>query len=204
MERISDLVRRAGGLTNEAFPKGARLVRTIKIDEKERLQEIENLRMQSADSLAIINVSAEKEQAIGIDLAKILEEPGGKYDLILQERDVIKIPKLLQTVRLTGALLSPGTVRFDSKFSFMSYIDNSGGFSDDAKPSKSYVLYANGSIDRTHSFLGIRSYPKVEPGAEIIVPLKAVRRRMSFGEIVSFGSASASLALLLITILSKL
>ena len=204
VERISDLIRRAGGLTQEAYPQGARLIRTTQIDEKERLKLLENIRMQSKDSLLVNSSMTDREQTIGIDLVKILGQPGSKYDLIVQENDVIQIPKQLQTIRLSGALLRPGTVRYDTKFSFMNYIDNAGGFADEAKKSKSYVLYANGSIDRTHNLLGIKKYPRIEPGAEIIVPKKAERKRMTTGEALSFGSAFASFALVLITIIQKL
>jgi protein involved in polysaccharide export with SLBB domain len=204
VEKISDLLKRSGGLTGEAFPKGAHLVRTTLIDEKERIRTLQNLKLQSKDSLTINPAALDKEQTIGIELVKILAQPGSKYDLILQEGDVIVIPKQLQTVRLTGALLRPSIVRFDSQFGFMNYIDNSGGFADEARKSKSYVLYANGSIRRTHNFFGIRSFPRIEPGAEIIVPKKNERKKMSTIEVVSFGSAFASFALILITIIQKL
>jgi len=201
IEKISDLIKRAGGLTNEAYINGAQLVRTPQMDEKDRVKILENLKHITKDTMILSSSTFDKEQTIGIDLKKILKQPGSKYDLVIQEGDLLKIPKQLKTIRLTGALLHPGTVRYDRNFSFMSYIDNAGGFADEARKSKSYVLYANGSIDRTRSFLGILSFPKIEPGAEIIVPNKNERRKMTPGESLSLGTAIASIALIIVTII---
>jgi len=199
-ERISDLINRSGGLTLEAFPKGAKLERYLKVDQEERLKTLENLSMQSKDSLLINPIATNNKQTIGIDLVKIMEEPRSKYDLLLQEGDKLLIPKQLQTVKLSGSLLYPVTVRYDKRYSFIDYVNNAGGYADNAKKTKSYVLYANGSVDRTRSFLTIKNYPRVEPGAEIIVPNKDVKRRMTTGEILGFGSAMASFALIVVTI----
>jgi protein involved in polysaccharide export with SLBB domain len=203
-ERISHLVNRSGGLTPEAFPKGARLIRRFTIDEKERLKALENINLQSGDSLLAGTLSTSRDQAIGIDLVKILAQPGSKYDLLLQEGDVLKIPKQLQTVRLSGALLYPITVRYDKRYSFRNYIDNAGGYTDEAKPSKSYVLYANGSVNRTRSLFTIKNYPKIEPGAEIVIPVKAQKQKMSSAEALSFGTAMASVAMILVTIIKTI
>ena len=110
-------------------------------------------------------------------IVKIMAQPESKYNLLVQEGDILRIPKQLQTVRLSGALLHPITVRYDERYHFINYVDNAGGYSEEAKPSKSYVLYANGSVDRTRSFLGIKKYPHVEPGAEIIVPQKIEKQK---------------------------
>jgi protein involved in polysaccharide export with SLBB domain len=203
-ERISDLVKRSGGLTNEAFPEGARLERILPFNEKERLKTLENISIQSEDSLLVNNIAKDRQQAIGIDLNKILAQPGSKYDLFVKAGDILIIPKELQTVRLSGAVLQPITVRYDKRNSFRNYIDNAGGYSEDANPSKSYVLYANGSVDRTRSIFTLKGYPKIEPGAEIIVPNKVQKQRMTSSEALSFGSAMASIALVLVTIIKTL
>jgi hypothetical protein len=107
-------------------------------------------------------------------------------------------------VRLSGALLHPITVRFDKRFSFSDYINNAGGYSEDAKPTKSYVLYANGAVDITRSFLGRKNYPKIEPGAEIVVPSKVQKEKMTSAEAMSLGSAMASVALIIVTIIKTI
>jgi protein involved in polysaccharide export with SLBB domain len=203
-ERISDLVNRSGGLTNDAYPKGACLYRKIPIDVKQRDQLIRSLRANSKTNLQVEEISKDTvsmldttqkyiEQRIGIDLVKILNKPHSNYDLILQEGDVLKIPKELQTVKLTGALLYPITVRFDKSNGFNNYISMAGGFADQAKPSKTFVIYANGAVKRTKRFLWIKFYPKIEPGAEIIVPQKPERKGSS-QEAISIAASVVGMA----------
>lgn len=202
LERISDIVTRAGGLTPEAYPEGASLLRKVSIDREERRKALESLMQESGDSL-LFTINDESVQAIGINLKKILENPGSKYDLFLQEGDQLKISKEAQTVRLSGALLYPITVRYDKSYSFNKYISMAGGFTSDAKKSKSYVIYANGSIDKTNKILFCNNYPKVAPGAEIVVPRKPERTKMSTQEVVGLSSAVSSMALIIVTIINN-
>ena len=134
------------------------------------------------------------QESIGIKLSEILKDPGSKYDLILKEGDVLSIPRQLQTVRIRGEVLYPSTVRYDNNRSFRQYVSQSGGFSDNAKKGKSYVVYPNGSAERTKSFLWFKDYPKVEPGTEVIIPQKPERRRLSPGEIATLATAMSTLA----------
>jgi protein involved in polysaccharide export with SLBB domain len=199
-ERISDIIKRSGGLTLEAFPKGARLVRKLPIDAKARQKALETIKSQSRDSIKFI-VEIDSLSTIGINLDRILANPGSKYDLLLNEGDVIKVPKELQTVRLSGQVLSPVLVRYDQGKGFKGYVSGAGGFAPDAKKSKSYIIYANGTMDRTKKIFFFNSYPKVEPGAEIVVPKKAERKGMSTGEAVSIATAVSSMALIIVTII---
>ena len=199
-ERISDLVKRAGGLTSEAYVKGAKLLRKLPINViKERKRALQMIKALNKDSLKY-NIDIDSISAIGIDLAKIISHPGSSYDLLLQENDELQIPKELQTVRLSGQVLTQALVRYDKSYSFRGYISRAGGFAPEAKKSKSYIIYANGMIDRTHKILFFNSYPKVEPGAEIAVPRKPERKGLSTGEILSIGTTSASMAAGIVTI----
>lgn len=202
-ERISDLVKRAGGFSKEAYFKGARLFRKLPVDEKERQRSIIALMQESNDSMNF-NISKETEQPIGIDLVKIMSNPHSEFDLILEPGDVLSIPKELQTVQLTGALLYPVTVRYNKGNSFNWYISQAGGYAEDARSSKAYVLYANGSVSKTNHFLFLNFHPKIEPGAEIIIPKKPEKRRLTTGETVGIASALSSLSLVLITIIKML
>ena len=202
-DRISDLIGRAGGLTQEAYLEGAQLIRRVEINQERRQEIIENLMSESADSLQF-NIEEGNEQAIGIDLTEIMRNPGSKFDLLLQENDRLIIPKELQTVRLSGALLFPITVRYDKSYNFDKYIAMSGGFADNAKKGKTYVIYANGSVDKTKRFMFIKNYPEVAPGAEIVVPQKQARERMTTGEIIGITSALSSMALIIVTIINTL
>jgi protein involved in polysaccharide export with SLBB domain len=125
-------------------------------------------------------------------------------DIIVQEGDVLKVPKQLQTVRLSGAVLYPVTVRFDHSYRFRSYISRAGGFATEAQKGKSYVIYANGSIDQTRKIFFFNRFPRIEPGAEIIVPKKTERKGMSTGEVVGISSALASFSLIVITIINTI
>ena len=133
---------------------------------------------------------------VGIELEKILAMPGSKYDIILQEGDIISIPKQLQTVRMRGEVLYPTTARYDISRGFKNYISRAGGFTENARKGRSYVIYANGDVKRTGKFLFFNVYPHIEPGAEIIVPEKPERRPMSVQAWVGVASSLATLAIL--------
>ena len=204
-ERISDIIARSGGITPEAYVKGTRLIRQISSSKQLQLKDIEKLKERVNDTLPIDEHTINKtETTISIDLERILKKAGSKYDLFLEKGDVVKIPKEPQTVGLSGALLYPVVVRYMKGYGVRKYISSSGGFSDDAKPSKIYVVNINGSVKRTSRFLFIKNYPKVEPGAEIVVPQKTEKKGMSTTEAVGFGTAMSSLALIIITIVNAL
>ena len=133
---------------------------------------------------------------VGIELEKILANPGSKYDIILQEGDVISIPKQLQTVRMRGEVLYPTTARYDLNRGFKNYISRAGGFTENARKGRSYVIYANGDVKRTGKFLFFNVYPQIEPGAEIIVPQKPDRQPMSVQAWIGIASSLATLAIL--------
>lgn len=141
---------------------------------------------------------------VGIELEKILANPGSKYDIILQEGDIISIPKQLQTVRMRGEVLYPTTARYDVNRGFKNYISRAGGFTEKARKSRSYVLYANGDVKRTGKFLFFNVYPQIEPGAEIIVPEKPERPGMSPQAWVTIGSGLATVALVVTQILNNI
>jgi protein involved in polysaccharide export with SLBB domain len=173
-EKLSDLLVRAGGLTAQAYVNGATLLRKVTLTDEELEQRNKAVAEISDDAKKGQFVSGEidknKEEAIGIDLRRILQNPGGREDIILQDGDIIDIPKRLETVRLQGELLFPTTVKFRNGSSFMDYVSQGGGFTRTSLKRKSYVIYPNGSVDRTRKFLFFNIYPKVEPGSEIHVP----------------------------------
>jgi protein involved in polysaccharide export with SLBB domain len=110
------------------------------------------------------------------------------------------VPKELQTVRLSGSVLSPVLVRFDNP-NFRKYISQAGGFAPEAKKSKSYIIYANGTIDRTRKIIFFNNFPDVAPGAEIIVPKKPDKRGLSTGEILGIGTSTATMAATIMSII---
>jgi len=199
-ERISDLVAKAGGFSPYAYIKGATLMRKInKNTDKEQLKLLENLGQK--DTLVAVKPDA-TEFKIGINLDKIMAKAGKKsdIDLILKEGDVLIIPSEKQTVEVRGEVLSPSLSRFAKQNSFKTYINNSGGFTEDAKKSKAFVVYANGDIRSIKRFLFFKSYPKIEPGSVIIIPKKGEgKNRMSLQEMVTLTTGLSTLGILLRT-----
>ncbi|KAA6439720.1 polysaccharide export protein [Dyadobacter flavalbus] len=174
-DKISDIIRRAGGPTELSYPEGATLLRRTVVRDLEKPTDFDQIE-QSETSIkkgAIIgDVPNVKEESIGIKLKNILKNPGSFEDLIVQEGDIIRIPKRLETVQVTGSVLYPTTVKYGKGMSFTDYISQSGGFTVQSLKKSSYVKYPNGNVDRTRRFLFFNVYPKVEPGSEIYVPLR--------------------------------
>jgi protein involved in polysaccharide export with SLBB domain len=155
----------------------------------------ENLEMLNSDES--IEIEVKTTEMIGIDLEVILKNPKGKEDLILLEGDVLSIPKELQTVRMRGELLFPTSTRFQQGTGFRQYISKAGGFTDRSRKGRAYVVYANGDVSRTHKLLFFPIYPRVAPGAEIIVPQKPVREGMTAQGWIGIGTSLATLGLLI-------
>ncbi len=211
-ERISDVLFRAGNLTSYAYPRGATLIRRTEYyvtddeegDEAARLRRQELQELFERDTVIDNTQQAFKTQeSIGIQLEEILKSPGSKFDLILKEGDVISIPRELQTVRVRGEVLYPSTVRYDNTLGFKQIISQAGGFSDQAKKGKAYVVYANGSAERTRNFLWFKDYPKVEPGAEVIIPKREERQGLSPQAVISLTSGVATLSLVILRVLDE-
>lgn len=142
-------------------------------------------------------IKLRETEAVAIDLVAIMKNPGSDVDLILEEGDIISIPKQLQTVRLRGDVVYPATVRFERERGMKYYINRAGGFDNRANRKRTYIVYANGEVRRTKSFLGIRSYPSVSPGSEIIVPTKGPRIPVRPGEFVGIATGLATLVLVI-------
>ena len=183
-EKISDVLKRVGGLNAQAYPNGATLVRKFKISKQEadrKRKQFSDLSDNSIDaSVKVEEVKEETEESIGIDLVKALDSPESSANMLLQDGDIIRIPKEPQTVRMQGEVLYPTSTRYLAGMPFKHYISESGGFTDLSARKRSYIVYANGSVDRTRKLLGIFNvYPKVEPGSEIVVPRLNIRQGAS-------------------------
>jgi protein involved in polysaccharide export with SLBB domain len=207
-ERISDVVRRAGGLRPGAYSEGAVMLRKTFINSSDsvlllsKLEVFYNKLRDSTDIERMRGTVERKEQLLGIQLDEILAHPGSKYDLYLEEGDVIKVPKKLQTVQMFGEVYFPKKVRFDKNYTFRDYVRGAGGFTGQALKRRSYIVYSNGEVKSTRKVLFFNSYPKAKPGAEIYVPAKRVKSGLSSGEAVGIASALASLALVIVTIIN--
>ncbi len=150
-ERVSDLVRRAGGLLSTAYVGGARFFRSL-------------------DSAGQVNV----------DLEKVLQNPANGHDIMLQPGDSLFIPEYNPTVRVIGAVNTPTSVLFSKGAGLDYYIANAGGFARLADKGKASVRYANGSAKTKSKFLFFRSSPKPGPGSTVLVPAKDPSDRVDF------------------------
>lgn len=246
VDRISDLVKRAGGVNQFAYTKGATLIRkteffTTESEQVRRQKNLEALRVllkedpnnaeaqeellkrlfrdlpkekveekdslandvkrESLDQIAAetpgVAVKIKETEAVAINLEKILANPGSEEDLVLEEGDILNVPKLLQTVRMRGDVVYPTTLRHEQGRGLRYYINGAGGFDRRANRKQTYVVYANGAVKRTKGFFGIRSYPLVEPGAEVIIPSKGPKTPIRLGELVGVTTGLATLVLVL-------
>jgi protein involved in polysaccharide export with SLBB domain len=246
VDRISDLVKRAGGVNQFAYTKGATLIRkteffTTESEQVRRQKNLEALRVllkddpnnaeaqeellkrlfrdlpkekveekdsiandvkrESLDQIAAetpgVAVKIKETEAVAINLEKILANPGSEEDLVLEEGDILNVPKLLQTVRMRGDVVYPTTLRHEQGRGLRYYINGAGGFDRRANRKQTYVVYANGAVKRTKGVFGIRSYPLVEPGAEVIIPSKGPKTPIRLGELVGVTTGLATLVLVL-------
>lgn len=165
--------------------------------KRERLKEI----LEKNSLLG--NASFKQAEAIGIKLDQILTSPGSAADLLIEEGDVLIIPKKTETIRLRGKLLYPTTVRFEEGRSLKHYINSAGGFDNRAKRNGTYVVYANGEVARTKRFLWFKFYPKAARGAEIIVPARPLKIPFRIQDVVAVTSGLATLVLVVNQITSS-
>ncbi|TWI19932.1 protein involved in polysaccharide export with SLBB domain [Sphingobacterium siyangense] len=233
-ERISDIVKRAGGLTPYAYTEGASLKRTgmskLKAEEKkekERLKrelekdsleddgrnkqknqqdqefEDENGDNSKAKNKALAKVSqqgvsaadVEPSDLVGIELNKILEKPYQRGDLLVLDGDIITVPKELETVKVVGEVLNPNNVVYIKGKNLKYYINQAGGFTDNALKKRVFVQYANGAVKGKDS-----GYPDIKPGAEIIVPKRAPREKLSSQAWIGIGTGIASTLAIIISL----
>ena len=158
--------------------------------KKERISEIVKRNAMSEDDIPLA-----KSESIGINLEKILKDSGSRSDLLLEDGDIIVVPKRLETIRLRGELLYPTTVRHLPARGLKFYINSAGGFDTKAKRSGTYVVYANGDVARTKKLLFFNLFPKAEPGCEVIVPKKSVKNPLATSQILNFTTGLAALIL---------
>lgn len=193
--RLSDLVELCGGISDWAYIKGARLSRRMTPEERTRMhysiQALEN----SLDSLSLSNLRHSDMYFVGIDLEKALKNPGSDSDITIREGDVLLVPEMLSTVQISGNVLYPNVVSYDSDMSVNQYIKQAGGFGFRAKKNRVYIVYINGTVAKARR----SSKNVVQPGCEIIIPEKRVKEGV-LQNILSIATTSSSLATMVATI----
>ena len=201
-QRLSDVVKAAGGVVPGAYVRGARLIRTMNEDELARRDEMIKMARQSAsastkDSLSLEQLALETTYTVGIHLDEALANPGCDEDVELQEGDRLVIPRYNRTVRISGDILKPNTVAFKEKKNYKYYIEQAGGYGKRARKSHTYILYQNGTIAKA-------SKGDIEPGCEVIVPTKGPKDSANLQQWLAIGTSAASLATMFVSIANML
>ena len=204
--RLSDIIAKAGGITPDAYVKGASLKRQLTEDEMRRLETLLQLssNKQSRDSVAL-SLENIKDYSVGIDLEKALANPGSAHDVVLRDGDALYIPQLQSTVKINGAVTYPNSVTYTKGMSVGDCLSQAGGYNDIARKYP-IVIYMNGKVATTKKcFIFFKRYPKVEPGCEIVVPTKTQRdRKTSLAEVLSIASSTTSMAAMVTSIINTL
>ena len=196
-ERLSDLVNKAGGPTSYAYLRGAKLTRVANASEKKRMSDVVRLMQRQLGEAMIdsLGIRVEDTFTVGIDLEKALSNPKGNADLVLREGDVISIPKNTNTVTINGAVMVPNTVSYMQGKDVDYYLNQAGGYSDNAKKSKKFIVYMNGQVTKVKG----SGKKQIEPGCEIIVPSKA-KKKANIGNILGYATSFSSLGMMIASI----
>ena len=199
-QRLSDVLKQAGGLTKRAYPEGAKLMRQMTQEEREMLETMLRTAQRNSgnDSIDVRKLMTNTSYPVGIELDKALKNPGSDDDPVLREGDRIIVPQYNGTVKINGEVLYPNTVYFKEGKNTNYYIDLAGGVTSTGKKSKTIIIYMNGMVakaDRKH---------KPAPGCQIVVPTKRRGRQLGLTEWMSIGTSAASLGTMFATIANLL
>ena len=200
-QRLSEMIKQAGGLTNTAYAEGARLVRKYTPEEKmrdEALLKMAKANANGKDSIDIKKLDLGETYDVGINLDKALASPNSDFDIVLREGDRIIVPEYSGTVRISGDVMYPNTVAYKEGKGIGYYVDQAGGWGSTAKKSQTYIIYMNGTIAK------VGYHTKPMPGCQIVVPSKEQGKKMTTAEIVAIGSGTASIATMIATIANLL
>ena len=192
--RLTDAIKMAGGVTDQAYVRGARIERPLNEDEKFRLEHLLKMaQVQGGSGLDASKMGQDTVYYVGIELDKALENPGSDYDVVLREGDRLVVPEYSGTVKINGNVMHPNTVAYMEGKPYKWYINKAGGYGNGAKRSKAYILYQNGLVSKV-------SKGKIEPGCEIIVPNKTRSANQNIAMIASLGTSLATMVTMIATV----
>ena len=195
-QRLSDVIKAAGGVVDGAYVRGARLERRMTEDERARMERVLQMARQSADgkdSIAIEKISQSDTYSVGIYLDKALANPGCALDIELMDGDRLVVPRFNHTVRISGDVHAPNTVSYEEGKDYRYFVKQAGGFGNRAKKSHTYIVYQNGTM-------AMAKEGEVEPGCEIVVPSKEPRDSNKTAQWLGIGTSMASLGTMFATI----
>ena len=197
-QRLSDLVKMAGGVTQDAYVKGARLIRHINEMERARMDMARQAALHirdGRDSVSLEKLSTDSVFMVGIRLDAALKNPGGDADIVLREGDRLVVPEYEGTVKISGDVMYANTVSYAKGKSYKWYIRQAGGFGQQAKKSKAYIVYPNGTMAMA------RRNTEITPGCEIVVPSKPQKNTLTASQWIGLGTGAASIASMIATII---
>ena len=195
-QRLSDVIKAAGGVVAGGYVRGARLERRLTDAERARLREVIRIARQTADgkdSIALDKLEMAETFTVGIHLDEALANPGSTQDIELMDGDRLVVPRFNHTVRISGDVNAPNTVAYDEGEGYKYYIKQAGGFGDRAKKRNTYIIYMNGTM-------AMAKEGKIEPGCEVVVPSKAPRNQNSMAQWLGIGTSVASLGTMIASI----
>ena len=199
-QRLSDLVKKAGGINPDAYVSGARLVRQMNEFERRRVESTLRFAQQGIeDSIDVNSLDIGNDYYVGIDLRKALKNPGSEYDVVLRPGDRLIVPEYAGTVKISGGVMYPNVVVYEKGAGLKHYIAQGGGTLPRAKKNRAFIVYMNGTVAKSKAF----AKAKPAPGCEIIVPVKPARRGTSLTEIMSLASSTTSIAALVTSIINN-
>ena len=190
--RISEVVAAAGGANPGAFIEGAYLLRRMTSEEQQQARALRDMIESQAggnnrDSLSMASVDLSNVYTVGIDLENALANPGSDADIVLRDGDVISIPEYNGTVKVMGAVMYPNSVTFQPGKSLKYYAKAAGGFDNNARKNRAFVIYMNGMVASGMS-------AEIRPGCIVIIPSKAYREPVKWNEVISMLSSTASVS----------
>lgn len=199
-ERLSDLISKAGGLTPDAYVRGARLLRQASEEELKQRKDVVRLAEKGVgkDSISLATLEVSNVYSVGIELDEAIKNPGTDADMVLREGDMIYIPEYINTVKINGEVMYPNTVLFEEGAKLHYYVNQAGGFGFQARKRHAYVIRLNGTISRLKGNSG----KGIEPGCEIIVPSRDKKNGMSSTGITAMSSSLATLVMMISTMIN--
>lgn len=199
-ERLTDLIEKAGGLTPDAYIKGARLLRKMTPEELQRRNDMIAMANDSTTDIERTGLNLSTTYPVGIELNKAMESPNSDFNLVLREGDVLFVPELINTVKINGGVMHPNTVSYKKGEKLAYYLNQAGGYTQKAKKRKAYVVHMNGTVSR----LKKNDSKSIEPGSEIIIPIKEPKNRSNIAEITTIASATTSMAAVIVALINLL
>ena len=200
-EKVYDIIKRAGGLAAEANIDGVKIYRPI---QNKQIEELQNVNLKLSDNDSLRNVTVNKLQntrfsTIPVDWRKISKNPNNNTNITLLPGDEIEVVRYTENIKVSGNVLLTSEIPFEKGKGFGYYLGSVGGTDAKAWKKKAFIIYPNGKTAVSSSFLFMRSYPKVLPGSQIVIPEKPQKKNISTGEFISTGSILISLAVLILT-----